>query len=96
MVVFRSATGRLHYAKYNPELDQTFVYYDEYDPSYPAPVIFRWEGCDFDDSDVAFRDFIAAFNRDAKILKQRPDNRNQPGARAVSRVDTGLEAEGLY
>lgn len=36
-------------------------------------------------------------HRDAKILKQRPDDRNQPGARAgCVRVDTGLETEGLY
>ncbi|EAU31071.1 predicted protein [Aspergillus terreus NIH2624] len=48
-----------HHAE--PELDQTFVYYEEYDPSYPAPVVFRWEGCAFDDSSDAFNDVVEAF-----------------------------------
>lgn len=61
VVVYRSATRGLYYAKYRPEPDRTFVYYEEYDPSYPAPVIFRWEGCAFDDSSDAFNDVVEAF-----------------------------------
>jgi hypothetical protein len=32
----------------------------------------------------------------ARLLVRLPDIRNQPGARAVSRVDTGLKAAGLH
>ncbi|KAG2421706.1 hypothetical protein HFD88_005682 [Aspergillus terreus] len=64
---------------YRPELDQTFVYYEDYDPSYPAPVVFRWEGCAFDDSSDAFNDVVEAFTAMLRFSNSRKEEVNNFG-----------------